>query len=176
MDERIAIVVVDGQFSNYFVSSDPVFQGTTWGLPLWNHYFADARFSVEDVGFEASVFADDLKAFRSFPHGANRECIHTELKQCQEKLHTWGKANQVSFDSTKENFKIIHQTKHEGVPFRLLGVLFGNQLNMERMASEFATQTHARISMILRRRRFYAKELLLRFYKSFVMLYLEFAT
>ena len=160
-----------GELSNNFVLSDSVFQGTTWGPPLCNHYFADARFSVEDAGFEASVFADDLKALRSFLRGTNRQCIHTELKQCQEKLHIWGKANQVSFDSTKENFKIIHQTKHEGIPFRLLGVLFDSQLNMERMASELAAQAHARISMILRCRRFYAKEVLLRFYKYYVCYY-----
>lgn len=47
---------------------------------------------------------------------------------------------------------------------------------MERMASELAAQAHARISMILRRRLFTQKKVLLRFYKSFVMSYLEFAT
>lgn len=124
LEKRLATVVVDGQVSHKFVLSGSIFQGTTWGPQLWNHYFADARFPIKDAGFEASVFADDLEAFRSFPRGANRQCIHTELKECQEKLHGWGKANRVIFDPTKQNLEIIHPTKHEGVPFRFLGDLF----------------------------------------------------
>ena len=44
------------------------------------------------------------------------------------------------------------------------------------MACEMAAQGHGRISMILRSRRFYAPSTLLRFYKSFVLSFLEFPT
>ena len=75
-------VIVDGQKSKDLPLSNSLYQGTTWGPSLWNHYFADARFSIEDSGFEASVFADDLKAFRPFPSGTSRDHIFAQLEQC----------------------------------------------------------------------------------------------
>ena len=59
LQQRTAHVVVDGVKSDPFPLSNSVYQGTTWGPPLWNHLFGDARHSVESVGFRASMFVDD---------------------------------------------------------------------------------------------------------------------
>ena len=169
LEKRTAVVVVDGANSTPFDLSNSVYQGTTWGPPLWNIYFADARFSIEDAGFQASLFADDLNAFRNFSGGTDHEVIFDALGDCQEKLHTWGAANQVLFDTSKERFVVIHPVKNSGDNFKILGVLFDTQLKMEKMACEMVVQGHGRISMSLRSRRFYASSTLLRFYKSFVL-------
>ena len=98
------------------------------------------------------------------------------MRNCQGKLHVWGAANQVCFDKTKEHFAILHKRKCYGENFKLLGVVFDTQLKMEQMVCEMAGQGHSRISMIMRCRRFYAPVILLRFYKSFVLSFLEFLT
>ena len=75
-----------------------------------------------------------------------------------------------------EEYVILHQEQNVGEDFKLLGITFDSQLKMEHMICEMAAQGHVRISMILRRRRFYQNKTLLWFYKPFVLSYLEFAT
>ena len=117
---------------------------------MWNIFFADSRFGIEDAGFEASIFADDLKAFRGVLGGTEQSTVFEALRKCQEKVHVWGVANQVSFDKTKEHFAILHARKNVGGNFKLLGVVFDTHLEMEKMACEMAAQGHSRISMIMR--------------------------
>lgn len=49
---------------------------------------------------------------------------------CQERLHRWGHANQVSFDANKESFQVVSRTDPEGQNFKLLEVTFDSQLSM----------------------------------------------
>ena len=101
LEERRASVVVDNTSSPAFLFSDSVYQGTTWGPPLWNFFFADAAIPIQDADFTESMFADDLNAFRGFPKDFDNNYLKTEMEKCQNKLHYWGNANQVTFDPAK---------------------------------------------------------------------------
>ena len=48
-----------------------VYQGTVWGPPLWNCYFADARHVAVKEGFSDIFFADDLNLYKAFPDRVN---------------------------------------------------------------------------------------------------------
>ena len=50
LEEREAVVVVDGVHSKTACLQNMVFQGSVWGPPLWNAYFADARVPVAQAG------------------------------------------------------------------------------------------------------------------------------
>ena len=51
LQRRTAKVALDGCFSKEIVLSNQVFQGTVWGPPLWNVFYADARTAVAANGF-----------------------------------------------------------------------------------------------------------------------------
>ena len=40
--------------------------------------------------------------------------VLAEGRSCQEKLHLWGRANQVSFDPSKESFQVLSLKEPEG--------------------------------------------------------------
>ena len=65
LDPRPAYVV-DGVRSNCRMLRNAVHQGTVWGPPLWNSHFADAACPVNQLGFDETIFADDLCAYREF--------------------------------------------------------------------------------------------------------------
>ena len=69
--------------SDEFSLSNSVYQGTTWGPPFWNHYYADAKNAVHDANFIASIFADDFNAFQGFQTSTSDNKIHEGLKECQ---------------------------------------------------------------------------------------------
>ena len=73
--------------SDEFTLNNSVYQGTTWGPPLWNHYYADAKHAIHDANFIESIFADDLNAFRGFKTTISDDQIRKELKECQRLLH-----------------------------------------------------------------------------------------
>ena len=98
------------------------------------------------------------------------------MGKCQNYLHAWGNANQICFDPNKESFHILHPKSKQSGSFRMLGINFDIQLKMEQAICEIAAQSHTRLSMLLRCRKFYDREYLLRLYKSFVLSGIEFAT
>ena len=164
LEERQASVVVDGVSSPCFSLTDSVYQGTTWGPPLWNFFFADARFAIQDANFIETIFADDLNAFRGFPTALNNDHVMKSMAKCQKSLHSWGNANQVAFDPAKEHFSILHPQDNYGENFKLLGISFDTKLKMEQGISEIVAQSHHRVSMVLRCRRFNPLDALVRFY------------
>ena len=105
--ERPAKVAVSGKYSEDKVVSNMVFQGTVWAPVLWSVFYEDSAKPVKDAGFTEVVFADDLNAFKEYDAAADNAEALAEARTCQTKLHTWGKANQVSFESTKESFHVI---------------------------------------------------------------------
>ena len=109
--ERKATVIVGGEHSLAMLLCDMVFQGTVWGPPLWNSFYEDARRPVREAGFTELVFADDLNAHKSFATTVANDQVLAEGLRCQEKLHTWGRANQVCFDSSKESFHVLARAK-----------------------------------------------------------------
>ena len=104
---RTAKVAVNGQFSQELLLENMVFQGTVWGLILWNVFYEDAVLAVQKSGFTEVVFADDLNAFLEVEPRQQNERALEKGKACQQQLHKWGPANQVTFDSSKESLHVL---------------------------------------------------------------------
>eukprot|EP00969_Alexandrium_andersonii_P293503 12973370-Alexandrium_andersonii.AAC.1 len=47
LEPRSAKVIIKGSFSSEIAMSDMVYQGTVFGPPLWNVFFADAKTAIE---------------------------------------------------------------------------------------------------------------------------------
>ena len=109
LEDRVASVVVSGVKSDDQVLANSVFQGTALGPPLWNYFYADARFSVRERGFIETVFADDLNCWRTLNKYASEEEAVIILTECQRSLHRCGAANRVTFDPQKEEFIVIRR-------------------------------------------------------------------
>ena len=54
-EDRVSRVVLGGAHSLDEILANSVFQGTVFGPPLWNIYYADARFSVDAKVFTESA-------------------------------------------------------------------------------------------------------------------------
>ena len=91
-------------------------------------------------------------------------------------MHAWGHANQVTFDSTKESFHLLHPRLAEGDCFRMLGVTFGPKLVMRKACYEIAAIAAGRAQIILKAARFYSREALILQYKSQVLSSIDYAT
>ena len=100
-------MAVGEQLSRDMVIRDMVYQGTVLGPPLWNVFYEDAAIAIRVHGFCEIVFADDLNAYKAFELTAANSEIVSDLKKRQHEVHNWGKANQISFDATKESMHIL---------------------------------------------------------------------
>ena len=74
--------------------------------------------------FQEIVFADDLNACRKYDATVQTERILSDMGACQRDFHKWGRANQVTFDPSKESTHILSRGNPSGEPFDLLGVRF----------------------------------------------------
>ena len=176
LEDRTAIVIVDGRSSQPTVLANSVFQGTVWGPPLWNVYYEDARQAVNQADFEETVFADDLNSFREYDSNWTDASILEDMAKCQEVLHKWGAANQVIFDPSQESFHILHQRQSYGENFHLLGVTFDPQLLMNAAACEIAAVANHRLTAVLRCRRHYSVGETVSMYKAQVLSFIEAST
>ena len=104
-----------------FELANMVFQGTVWGPPQWNTFFEDA---IHETHFKEMVYADDLITYRAFPVSTTRKKMLESARLCQEELHQWGKANQVTFEASKESCHIVSKSEPFGKDFKLLGITF----------------------------------------------------
>ena len=173
---REATVVVDGACSRTMALANMVYQGTVWGPPLWNSYFADARFVAEAEGFDDTFFADDLNLFRAFPASTSNNTVKEALQDCQKALHKWGEKNQVAFDASKESKHVLHRRKPDGDSFRILGILWDTKLTMLAECQEVAVRAGWKLKTLLRTKRFFSLKDMVRLYKSHVLPILEFPT
>ncbi len=171
--DRKSVVVVGGDASAERVLANSVFQGTVLGSPLWNLFYLDAFMSVRNLDFTDVVFADDFNAWKKFAQGTPLEAMLEACSACQSSLHTWGRANSVKFDSTKESFHILHRTRSHGDDFLLLGIIFDCELRMHGAISRLAREAGWRLQAILRPRRFFSEREIVNLYKSLVLSYLE---
>lgn len=153
-----------------------VFQGTVWGPTLWNVYFGDCICAIRGDGFDAIIYADDCNCFKVFPGAKSNDSIFDELRECQSALHTWGRANAVSFDAGKEDFMIISNVDPVGGPIKLLGVDFDNKLRMHVAVHKCATKGAFKTKALLRTRRFFSVIDLVMMFKSHIVSYLEYRT
>ena len=175
LEERVANVVVGGQSSKHMNLMNMVFQGTVLGPLLWNLFFNDAKIPIGLARYIEIIFADDLTAYRMFKKIAQGGIILRTAKHCQTKLHTWGRANQITFDSTKESTTIISRTKSEtyGEPFKMLGVVFDPGLYMDACISKLCCDAGWKIKSIRRTGRYFSKKEMIQLYKSKVLGYIE---
>ena len=161
LQERHTSVVVGGKHSQSFIMTDMVFQGTVWGPPLWNIFFADGALVIQAAGFTEIIYADDLNAFKRYSLDIDDNTISNELHTLQSELHTWGASNQITFDASKESFHIISRSRPLGLDFRMLGIEFDCKLLMHSCIHECARLGGLRLYTLLRSRRFYSERQLI---------------
>ncbi len=117
LEDRKSVVVVNGDSSAERILANSVFQGTVLGPPLWNLFYLDACLAVRRLEFTDVVFADDFNAWKTFTQGTAIDDMLAECLQCQDSLHSWGRANSVKFDPSKESFHVLHRTRAHGDDF-----------------------------------------------------------
>ena len=176
LEERRAVVVVDGKSSKEALLTNMVYQGTVWGPPLWNSYFGDSSTAVRDSGFCDMYFADDLTCSKAYDGKLPTETVDEELLECQGNLHRWGKANQVLFDASKETLHVLHKRKPKGDSFRGLGVLWDTKLRMEMQCHEVGVRASWKLRTLLRTLKYYDVQDLTAQYKAQVLSTVEFCT
>ena len=178
LQDRVQEVVVGGRSAGAEALRDSVFQGTVLGPPLWNVFYSDARQSVDCLGFFETVFADDFNCWKGFAKCKVPANLRAQvaMRGAQKELHAWGRANQVLFDPSKESFHLLHRTFHEGGDFKILGVLFDDQLLMHTACRTVATEAGWRLKQLLRCRRFFSTPEMVHLYKAQVLSYIESST
>lgn len=122
------------------------------------------------------VFADDLNAFKAFDQTTDNKEVLATATHCQEKLHEWGRANQVSFETTKESFHVLSHRSPEGEDFKLLGVRFDCRLAMEAAVRTLAGEAHWKLKTLIRSASYHTDAELVLLYKSKLLGYLEYRT
>ena len=174
LEDRVSEVVVGGRCSVQERLADSVFQGTVLGSPVWNVFYADARYAVNNLGWVETVFADDFNAWKTFrPSEAG---VRAHQCKAQHDLHDWGWANRVLFDPTKESFHTLHRAFFEGENFKILGCLFDPQLLMHAACRMVATEAGWRLRKLLRSRQFFTTPELMHLYKAQILSYIESST
>ena len=74
---------------------------------MWNTFCAGAAGAVNVLNILEVIFADDLNCFNDLSLSVENAAIVEDMKKCQGELHPWGRANQVSFDASKESMHIL---------------------------------------------------------------------
>ena len=168
LQPRRAVVVVEGICSDEVEIANQVFQGTVLGPPLWNTFFSDVVRPASSSGGDPSIFADDLSVFQKFDRNTpNADCLHT-IETCRSKVHAWGRANRVIFDSTKEHSIILHSIQGEGEPFKMLGLLVDCKLIMLPAVEKLLSQVRPKVQAIPRTKKFYDTKQLISQFKTHV--------
>ena len=174
--KRTANIIVSGEQSKEVHLQDMVFQGTVWGPPLWNSFYADSRHPIQKHDFQEIIFADDLNAWKKFEAGTAHDTMLAAMQDCQHELHQWGSANQVSFDADKEGKYVLSRRHPHGDNFNLLGIHFDCKLVMSGSVEELAKACRWKVKAILRTRKFNNGAGLISLYKAQVLSYIEYRT
>ena len=174
---RCAGVAVGGALSELVALSNMVFQGTVFGPPLWNIFFADVADAVQASHANEAVSADDLNAFRAFDAKTTNEQVKLDMADCQQVVHLWGTTNGVALDPMKESFfMVLHHVSGEGPVFKLLGAVFDAKLVMEAAVTAIVRKAGPKLTALLRTKPYYSTGDMMQAYKSHVLCLLEGAT
>ena len=87
LEERVAVVVLNGSTSAEARLTNMVFQGTVLGPPLWNTFFADVSAVVHGRSLCKTLFADDLNCCTDFEAAVDNGDAEQELTRCQTAVH-----------------------------------------------------------------------------------------
>ena len=117
--------------------------------------------------------AVDLNVFKAFDALTKSEDVFNDLKLCQNAVHQWGDQNQVKFDSSKEEFRVVHPRHGAGEVFKLLGAWVDNKLSMVPTIEKMKSKALPKVKAILRTQHFYDCASLVNQYKSHVLCLLE---
>ena len=172
LEARRATVLVQGQESDIYELLNMVFQGTVLGPPLWSIFFADVD-NVIPKSFDKQKFADDLTASKSFPGDTCNDIIYNELKDCQERVHSWGEVNRAIFGSTKEAFAILDLVSPVAEDFRMLGTWFDGKMSMRTNVEKMAGKAKSKVAALLNCSSFYSTHEMVRQFKTHVLGLLE---
>ena len=123
--------------------------------------------------FIESIFADDLNSYKNFHKTIGDEYIKKELKDCQDVVHAWGRANRVQFDPGKEHFYILDARSTIPEDFEILGATFDTKLKMNKEIFKLSCEVSRKMRALLRVRKFYNIAALIRLYKAHVLPYAE---
>jgi len=91
-------------------------------------------------------------------------------------LHGWGRAIQTVFDSSKDNFHILHPRRPWRDDFNLLGNSFDTRLIMSNAAYEIAARAGGMAKRILRCRRVFSTAAVVATYKAHGLAYVKYST
>ena len=116
--DRLAHIVISGSKSKSILMRNMVYQGTVFGLMLWNIFFKDASDAIRTAGFEDISYADDLNAYKIHPGHLSQTFLQQDMNVVQHNLHSWGEANGVRFDASKESFHVLSRTQDSGSSFK----------------------------------------------------------
>ena len=91
-------------------------------------------------------------------------------------MHEWGRANQVTFDSSKEYSSIISNTDPEGEDFKILGMWFDTTLSMKRVVSKLCNKVNWKLSTLFRASKLFDIPGLVIQFKARILGYIEYRT
>ena len=174
--DRQGFVIVNGRQSKPMELRNMVFQGTVFGPTLWNAYFGDCVCAVQGCGFQVVIYADDCNAFKPYARTRSNASILEDMRECQDALHSWGRANAVTFDAGKEHFMIVSNVEPYGGPVKLLGIDFDAKLVMHTAVHKCAVKASVKLKTLLRVRRFYNTTDLVMLHKSHILSFVEYRT
>ena len=122
------------------------------------------------------MFADDLNAHKSFPLRTPNEVLFLETDNCQTELHSWGHANQVSFEADKESKHVVSHKEAEGEDFKILGVKFDCELTMAAAVRQTVNEVSWKLRTLERTACYHKDAKLVDLYKAKVLSYLKYRT
>ena len=114
LDSRVGYVTVEGAFSDAFVLTNQVLQGTVLGPALWNTFFGDVAIEAASGDGTPRKLADNLNVFQKFPIETSSTTIFAKITTARTNVHKWGQRNRFIFDVDREHVAIIHPVQGEG--------------------------------------------------------------
>jgi hypothetical protein len=117
-----------------------------------------------------------LNAYREFEAATADDVIWNHIDTCQAELHSWGRANQVCFDPSKESRHILSRTRPKGGSFKLLGVIHDPKLIMDEAIHQVVNACRWKRDSLLRCQRHFTGAQLVDQYKSQILSYIEYRT
>ena len=91
-------------------------------------------------------------------------------------LLTWGQANRVQFDASKESMHVLSRVVGTNTEFLLLGIDFDTKLLMHTAVHSVAVSASWKLKSLLRCKRFYTTRDIIRMFKANILSYLEYRT
>ena len=119
------------------------------------YFFADVSVPAKSTGGKEAMFADDLNVFQEFDRLVPLPTVVSTLETCRTRVHSWGRANRVTFDPGKEHLVVMHPSLGHGAAFKLLGCIMDTDLRMHSAIEQLMSKIRPKITAILRTRAYY---------------------